>query len=411
VSRDATERLRPWLDRKEILAICGMRRSGKSTLMRQLLSRLVESGVSPDETLFVNFEDPVFLDRPLDVATLDRVFDTFFELGRPSPSAVPRLFLDEIHNVAGWSRWVRARVESGRAQITVTGSSAQLLEPDVATVLTGRNITWTLWPLSFRELLRFRGAPIDATAMPAPARIRQELARYIRYGGLPEVALAEDAQVQVALLKQYFRDILYRDVVSRHQIRDVRALERVAHHYLVNTGNLSTFNRLKNSYGLAMDQVRSYTAFLEQCYMIRQVDRYSPKVSSQSRLPRKVYAADTGVRNAVAFRFSEDIGRLAETVVHNQLVRDPDVRVFYFAGAGECDFVVWSGDRPVRAIQVCYEADRLPEREVSGVIEAMAAVGAMEGLILTDSLEQEIDSGGKRIRVRPLWRWLCEAAA
>ncbi len=413
IARQTRKGLLPWLDRPEVIAICGMRRCGKSTLMRQLVRALVDRGVALKDTLFVNFEEPIFLERELDAAALDRVFDTYLELARPS--SVPHLFLDEVHNVSGWERWVRSRTETGRARIVVSGSSSRLFDPDLATVLTGRHLTHTLWPLSFLELLRFRGVELEdgPDALARGARIRQELARYLRFGGLPEVVLAESDEIRTALLKHYFRDLLYRDVVRRHQIRDVRALETIAHHYLANTANLATYNRLKNLYGMAMDPIRSYTRYLEESYLIREVPRFSFKVSAQSRAPRKVYAIDVGLRNAVAFRYSEDLGRLAETVVFNHLVRDEDVRIFYFQGRGECDFVVWRGDRARRVIQVCYEVDEeLPEREVSGLVEAMDALGADEGLIITRSVDRLLKASGDReIRALPLWRWLCESGS
>ncbi|MCP4663293.1 MAG: ATP-binding protein [bacterium] len=408
IDREVLGALLPWLDRPELIAICGLRRCGKSTLMRQLVRSLVERGLPPRDSLFVNFEEPIFLEWELDVTVLDRVFDTYFELARPS-SPAPYLFLDEVHNVDGWERWVRSRLETGRARITVSGSSARLLDSDLATVLTGRHLTHTLWPLSFSELLRFAGnEPEDrADLLLRAPRIRQELARYLRFGGLPEVVLAASEDIRTALLKQYFRDLLYRDVLRRHEIRDVRALETVAHHYLVNTANLVTYNRLKNTYALAMDQIRSYTRYLEESFLIRMVPRFSYKVSSQARAPRKVYAVDVGLRNAVTFRFSEDLGRIAETVVFDHLVRDDDVKIFYYHGRGECDFLVWRGTRPERAIQVCYEGEGLPGREVAGLREAMEEVGLDEGLVLTRELDQVLEESDSRtIRAVPLWRWL-----
>lgn len=414
IRRETLGHVYPWLHRPEVVAICGMRRTGKSTLMRQLARELVDQGAAvARDTLFVNFEEPVLLEHRQDAATLDRVFETYVELARPR--SMPHLFLDEVQNVDGWARWVRSRTETGRARVVVSGSSSRILEPEIGTVLTGRNITWTLWPLSFVEFLQFRGLHFadEAELLTQGQRVRQELVQYLRFGGLPEVVLADTDQVREALLKQYFRDMLYRDVVSRHQVRDVRALEQVAHYYLANTANLATYNRIKNTHGLAMDQVRSYASHLAECYLVREVPRYSPKISAQSRAPRKVYAMDTGIRNAVAFRFSQDSGRLAETAVHNHLVRDDEARLFYHQGRGELDFLVWKGDRAVHAIQVCYDpTDTLPDREVAGLQEAMTATGLTEGLILTEGIEREIEGEqGKRILVRPLWRWLCEQGA
>lgn len=413
IPRDAREELLPWLDRPEVVNICGVRRCGKSTLMRQLIRALTDRGVAPRDTFFVNFEEPVFLEGTLDAAMLEDLFETYVELAQPR--SVPYLFLDEVHNVNGWERWVRSRVETGRARVVVSGSSSRLLDPDLATVLTGRHLTHTLWPLSFAELLRFRGIELDdaneLAFLGQAERIQRELALYLRHGGLPEVVLAREESIRDSLLKQYFRDLLYRDVVSRHQIRDVRALETVAHHYLVNTANLLSYNRLKNTYGLAMDQIRAYSRYLEESFLIREVPRFSYKVTAQARAPRKVYAVDVGLRNAVAFRFSEDLGRLAETVVFNHLIRDGEARIFYFQGRGECDFVIWRGTVPERAIQVCYGAEKgLPERELAGLEETMTELDLAEGLLLTRDVDETLEREGRRIRVLPLWRWLLSTA-
>lgn len=162
-----------------------------------------------------------------------------------------------------------------------------------------------------------------------------------------------------------------------------------------------------------MDQVRAYTSHLEESYLIRAVPAYSPKVSQQARAPRKVYAIDVGLRNAVAFRFSQDLGRIAETVVHAQLRHAEDARLFYFSGKHECDFLVWEGDHARAAIQVCYDPEdrELDPRELAGLLEAMDAVGLREGTIVTHGLSADRRVGGRRIRVRPLWRWLLSPAA
>lgn len=412
IIRQATNRLIPWLDHSQVLAISGMRRAGKSTVMRQLVHHLVKQGVPAKDTLFINLEDPAFLEHQLDPSLLDRVVDSYTELARPS--GIPHLFLDEIHNVTGWGNWARARVETGRAKIVISGSTSQLLESDLATALTGRNITETLWPTSFREFLRFRDLQWqdEMSLLAQGERVRQELVQYLRYGGLPEVVLAADDHLRSLLLKQYFRDLLYRDVVRRHAVRDVGALERIAQHYLTNTANLSTYNRIKDLYGLAMDQVRSYTRYLEECYLIRQLPRFSTKLSTQARSPRKIYATDVGLRNAVCFRFSQDIGRLAETLVFNHLALDPEVQLFYFADKGECDFLVWRGDQPRAAIQVSYDpSDTLPPREISSLLEAMTAAGLEQGLIITHGLSFERTEQGKAIRAEPLWRWLSLSSA
>ncbi len=408
IEREALAEVGAWLGHTQVLAICGMRRCGKTTLMLQIIRQLLDSGdASPDEILFVNLEEPVFLESQPTAEVLERLLDVYHGFRRPKRR--PWIFLDEVQNIDGWARWVRSASETGRAQIVVSGSSSRLLEPDLATVLTGRSITHTLWPLSFTEFLTFRrGRVADPFAM---TNLTSRLPEFLRDGGLPEVVLDESRTRRDERLKQYFRDILHRDVISRHEVRSVRALEQVAHHYLVNTARESSINSVKKKYGLAIDQVRAYTEHLVECYLIGTLPRFSYKASVQARSPRKVFARDVGVRNAVAFRFSQDLGHLAETVVFNRLGRDPDAKLFYFydtAARTECDFVVWRGERAEQVIQVCFTADDvLPDREERGLLVAMNELGLERGLLITgrqDTVEREV--GGRVVREVPLWDWL-----
>jgi len=413
VPRSALEEVKLWLAQPQVLAICGMRRCGKSTLMLQVIKELLEQGIArPNEILLVNLEEPIFLEL-LEKGKETQVLESVLQVYRQQlgPTGKPWLFLDEVQSIAGWAGWARSALETGRGHVMVSGSSSRLVETDIAQVLTGRCITRTLWPLSFSEFIRFRhdrpGAPLPAAAQ---ARMLDD---YLYDGGMPEAILDRDEHRRQERLKQYFRDILHRDVVGRHQVRSVRALEEVAHHYLVNTARESSFNSVKNKYGLAMDQVRAYTDHLEECYLIGTTPRFSFKASIQARSPKKIFARDVGLRNAVSFRFSPNRGPLAETVVFNHLSLDPEIRIIYYrdtAKKAECDFILWANEAPINAIQVCYTtSEALPEREVRGLVMAMEALDLQEGLLLTCASEsKETEVCGRRILRVPIWQWLQE---
>lgn len=378
--------------------------------MQQVIDRLLAvDGVPARDVLFVNLEDPVLLDFQRSDSFLDDLYQTYREMGRPGSR--PHLFLDEIQNVSSWARWVRVAVERQKAHIYLSGSSSELLEPSLASVLTGRCHRVTLWPFSYSELTRARGLRlIPGTRSPADElQARHLLAEYLEFGGLPEVTFTRDETVKRSRLKELFRDVVHRDVVGRHQIRAVRALEEVAQYYLTNTAHLVTYNRLKNRYGLAINQLKRYTELLEECYLIGQTRRFDFKVVAQSKAPRKVFASDVGLRNAVSFRFSADLGWLAETMVYGELRRRfDDATLYYHADPHECDFVVWRGQRAEQLIQVCYEHGEIPARENASLLEAMGAFDLSEGLIVTDQYEGQETIEGKTIVCRPLWRWLLE---
>lgn len=409
IPRERAAAVEPWLERPEILLILGMRRTGKSTLLRQIAGRLRRRGVPERDVLFLNFEDPLFLEVPPVPATLDRILSVYRTVLRPEGR--PWLLLDEVQAVEGWGRWVRAQQETGQARIAVTGSSSGLLEPEAATVLTGRTAVFRLDPLSFREFLSFRGHEATGPEQRGlVSGLSPLLAEYLQHGGLPEPVLASSDELRETLLRQYFQDILFRDVVARHGVRDLRGLEQVAHHLLVHTGALVTWNRIKDLYGLNLDPVRAYAAALEGCHLLRTMPKFSFRVPEQARSPRKVYASDTGLRNAVSFRFSADLGRLAETAVYNHLARDPDLRLYYHADHGECDFVAWRGAAAIRAVQVCFgdAGAELPEREVAGLSSAMERFGLEEGVVVTRDVLFERNDEGRTIRGVPLSSFLLE---
>lgn len=416
VRRDALDSVRTWLGETEILAICGMRRVGKTVLMNQVVRDLIRTGrARPNEVMLLNLEDPAFIEvkeKGREHLVLERMLDLFIRDQRPADR--PWLLLDEVQNIPGWARWVRAAAETGRAAFVVSGSSSRLLEPDLATVLTGRSITFTLWPLGLTEFARFL-APTAPQPVP-PLQLARLLPEYLSRGGMPGAVLEPDHQRRRERLVQLFRDLIYRDVVHRHEVRKVPDLEALAHHYLAATAQLSSYQSIKHKYGLAIDQVRSYAAHLEEAYLLGTLQRHAFKAHQRSRDPRKVYARDTGLRNAVSFRSSPDLGPLAETAVFNHLSRNPENQLFYYRDTktdAECDFVVRRAQRAVAVVQVCYaEAAALPPRELKGLAAAMEALGLEEGWLLTADGEPDdlpdLPLAGKVVRQRPLWRWLAE---
>jgi hypothetical protein len=282
-----------------------------------------------------------------------------------------------------------------------------LLEPELATVLTGRSITRSVWPFSFREFLRARGKEPRAGALleNESRAFDDDFSEYLRFGGLPEVVTTPSEDQKLTILRQYFRDIIYRDVVVRHRIRTPLALEQVAQYCLTQTASPISYKRIKDRYGLAMDQVRSYARFLSESYLIRELPKLDWKLHLQAKAERKVYATDVGLRNAVAFAFSPDLGRLAETVVFGELVRD-ETPLYYFKGKNECDFIVWKGTRPVQAIQVHFAPlESMDPREGAGLEEALNAFDIPSGLVLTKTGGATIS---ERVSAVPVWRWLLD---
>jgi hypothetical protein len=375
------------------LAMTGVRRSGKSFMTIQLaLGQL-------DETFFFNFEDPIFFPGA-SVEVLDQLLTIYEEETGKMPKLV---ILDEIQNIDGWERWVRKAIDLGHYQVIVTGSSSHLLSSEIATAISGRVIEHTVWPLSFSEYLMF----LDKTPSTKGTWLRA-LEDYLRWGSFPKVILTPDESDRIILLKQYLRDIVLRDVVARHSIKNQQALHQIVSFYLTGLSCLHSYNSLRKAFEISIELASTLTGYLTEAFLVFEMSRYHPNLKVQARDPKKIYVIDAGLRTVSLQSDREDWGRLAENAVYLEL-RRRGKQAFYYKQAQEVDFVITELGKPVDAIQVCYsdlEDQETKNREINALLECLQALKLSSGKILTLSLEDVISHEGKEIHLIPLYQWL-----
>src|SRR3989344_6216825 len=182
-----------FLNPNVILSFIGVRRSGKSYLMRQLAKKLIEKGSEKNRILIINFEDRRFTEFNLEL--LDRIYETYLE--NLNPKNKPYVFLDEIHKIPKWEKWARTMHELNKAKIIVSGSSSELISGELATVLTGRHLDINVFPLSFKEFICFKGLEIKnkLDLVSKKLEIKKLLKEYLEFGGFPEIVLNEDRKI------------------------------------------------------------------------------------------------------------------------------------------------------------------------------------------------------------------------
>ncbi|MCX6689397.1 MAG: ATP-binding protein [Methanoregula sp.] len=372
-----------------IVVVSGVRRSGKSTLLRQF------AALYP-AFLYVNFDD----DRLMGFAVTD--FSALTLVLSKMSDETRVIFIDEIQNIPGWERFVR-RIHDEGYKVFLTGSNAHLLSAELGTHLTGRYTQITLYPFSFKEVLRFRGISVDRMTQKKRALILREFDRYIDTGGFPEFVKTGDWDV----LKRTHDDILFRDVIVRFGIREVRTFRQLSQYLFTNIANMVSYNALKKTLGIrSVTSVRDYLGFLREAYLVFEIFRYDYSLKKQHVNEKKCYAVDNGMRNAVAFRFSEDRGRLLENLVFIELSRRGE-SVYFFKDSGECDFIIEDRGKIISAVQVCFNLVlENRERELSGLVKTMQAFHLDEGVILTYNQEETILYEGVSIRIEPAWMWL-----
>jgi predicted AAA+ superfamily ATPase len=390
----------PWLERREILSLVGVRRSGKSTMLYQMIQMLLDDGVPPANILMVNMEDPRL--EGVDVGQLLGAYRQ-----GSGPQGRTYVFLDEVQVSEGWERWLNLDYEQKKdVRFTVTGSSSSLVRGELARVLTGRTVTHHIHPLSFREFLSFRDIDLarEVGSDRGDMAIHQ-LEAYVELGGFPEVVLA-GRDVSTSLLVGYFDAILYRDIIHPHGVDPTR-LESLATYLLANIGSPQTLRALSKATGLSVDTVKTYLGYMEDAHLVRKVEHLSfkTKPKARERQGTKWYSVDTGLRNAVVKRSPLDAGMLVENVVHDELMRRGHM-VHYWKGEHEVDFVVGQLSGPVLPINVTH-GDSIPARELKGLDEFRSSVRIKSSapLLLTRASSGEDGGVGRS----PVWRWLLAA--
>lgn len=408
--RSITNKIMDHIKGPEAIAFKGVRRSGKSTIMLQIIKELLSKGVKPTDIIYINFEEPFFIENKKN-NILEKIYNIYRE--QINPDRFPYIFLDEIQEISNWEKWVRAKIDLKEAKIFITGSSSKLLSAELSTLLTGRNISFTVQPLSFKEFLEFKGVKISkhkTWLVNNKAIIKNLLKEYMKFGGFPEAVLRKNSNAKEILLKQYFEDILYKDIVARHQIRDVETLKNIAYFYLTNMANLVSYNKIKNILDVPMDVVRSYSSYLYESFLVKDVLKHSFKVKEQLRNPKKIYAIDTGLRNVVSYRFSEDFGRIAENIVFTALAGKGS-EIYYYKNLGEIDFVAKRGAQIEELVQVSMinaEDKKTAQREIRALEDGMTNLKVNKGTIITGDWEESIRISKGIISAVPLWMWLLQ---
>lgn len=398
----------------KIISIVGVRRSGKSTLIKQVARKLIECGIPRNEILIINFEEPQF--ESVDVNFLVRIYQAYREILRPSGK--PYIFLDEIQNVKNWERFVRSINEKKEAHLVISGSSSKLLSEELATVLTGRQLYFEILPLSFEEFLDFKNVKIKdkADIVLKALEIKSSFHEYLSFGGFPEIVLNANEEFKKRVLLSYYEDIISRDIVQRFKVKKIEQLKAITHFYLTNISSHISFNSVSRFVKLPVETVRRFSFYLETSNLIFFLKRFSFSVKEQENSARKVYSIDVGLSNVVGFRFSKDLGKTAENIVALKLKLlqrlSPLIEIYYWKnryGDKEVDFVIKDGPEIKNLIQVCWDVsnEKTKKREANSLLKAMEEFKLTEGMVITEDLEGEEEIKGKKIIFVSLWKWLC----
>jgi hypothetical protein len=373
----------------------GVRRCGKSTLLRQLVKARFAN-----KFFYFNFDD----ERILGFSSQD--FQPLMETLVEAFGEQKNVFFDEIQNVPGWELFVNRILRQGY-KIFITGSSAHLLSKELGTHLTGRHVDLELYPFSFAEFLKAKNIDTPKKGFYSTeqkALFFKHFKEYLLKGGMPEVVVFSNE----AVLTQVLNDIIQKDIVNRYSIRKPTELKSVLKFLIANAANLITFRSIVNNFAIkSPNTVQKYVEYAEETYLAFTVQRFEKKLKRFDKNPKKLYCVDNGIVTRNTPTMVEKKGALLENAVAVHLKRLGKEFYYYKGKTGaECDFVL---PKEKTAMQVCYQlSEDNRDREIKGLLEAAGKTKATKALILTMEQEQEIKRQKKRIVVKPAWKWLLE---
>ena len=363
--------------RGKATAVLGARRAGKTTFLHQVRAERMAAGASLDHVPYISFEDERI--SGLDGRDLGFLIEEYARIVT-SGSPPDAWCFDEIQLVPGWERFVRRLLDEGESEVFVSGSSAQLLSREVATSLRGRGWPVLMHPFGFDEALRHAGIAIPDQPDVAPRRelrmLEAEFSKWLAVGGFPE-AQGLDAASRAQLLRDYVDVAILRDVVERHDVRNIAGLRSLVRHLLGNAGSLFSvekFHRALKSQGIAIarDTVHQLLGHLEDCFLVRVV--WMEAASERQRMvnPRKVYPVDTGLMPIFDRTGRANLGHALETAVLVELERrGMEVTYVKTADGYEVDFLARTPDGQRELIQV--SADLADENTARRELRALLA--------------------------------------
>ena len=395
----------------EIIFLKGVRRSGKSTILLNHMQNLIAQGVSKEQILFVNLEDPRFA-TSLSLELLEEIKEAYVYYMNPKEK--PYIFLDEIQNIEGFEKWLLREYELQTAHLYATGSNSKLLSREIGSVLSGRYLDIQVFPLSFKEYLQFNH--IEITTPYDLIRQELEIARHFEkfmlYGGFPKVVLTEDISLKEAELKGYFDSILLRDIVARYKLDNFRVLEQLAVLLLSSISNPISITKIKNRLGVSHDLAGRYMEYLENTYMVHTVPLFDWSLQKQYVNPKKIYSIDTGLSKRVSFEVGKRTGDMMENIVYLELKRRGG-EIYYFKTAQgyEVDFLIKHYEQITQLVQVSHTLtdEKTKKRELRALLKAsqeLQHANAPKLLLITMDASQEVTVEGVKIDIVNILEWL-----
>lgn len=357
---DYIREITPFIDKPLVKILSGVRRCGKSTIFEMLHDELIRVGVPADSIITKRYTE---MDIPEDLSA-KQMYDELIAAMGDRPRCY--LLLDEIQEIDGWEKAVNSLLESGRADIYVTGSSSKLMSSEISTYLTGRYVQIPVFTLSFREYLNFKaGSNLSQNEL---------LDEYIRFGGFPIIALSDfDEQSAYQIVNGIYHTVISRDIVKRHRINRQDLFDRVVKYIIENMGKTFSANSISSflkseKRKVSVESIYNYIRWLEQAFIIYPCERYDLQGKSILKTQEKYYLSDVSLKYALLGYNRKMLDGAIENIVFLELKRRGYDVYIGKNDTKEIDFVAIRRDERIY-VQVCVQIPAGSDREVGNLME------------------------------------------
>ena len=350
------KKIRGFYDQDLIKVITGIRRSGKSTLLKQIIDELKESGVNKEKIIYINFED-------IDMSFIKNDMDlNKYIKQKIKCDEKYYLFFDEIQNVIDWEKAVNSFKATKNVSIFITGSNSNLLSGELATLLAGRYVSFKIQPFSFREVCELRG-------LKDKSEIEKAFEDYIKWGGMPQRFYFKEEQEIKNYLMDLYDSIVVKDIITRYKVKDVELLNKILE-YLMSTPaqqfsitNIVNYLKSENR-NCSNETLYNYLSYITNSFIMNKAKRYDIKGKRVLSTNDKYYLTDLGLGQVKSSIKTKGKGSVLENIVYNELINRGYEVLVGKSDSSEIDFIASYFDEKIY-VQVAYilADDDVIERE------------------------------------------------
>lgn len=388
------------LEKQGNYVLIGARRAGKTYTMLKYIKDTISRGTDLSQILYINFEDERLIE--LKASDLNQIVEAFRELFNDKPL----IFLDEIQNIQGWEKFAR-RLADQNYHVFITGSNAQMLSREIATILGGRFQIYEVFPLSFEEYLKMNHLIPEKNWEYSSQRfeIRKLFETYFYFGGFPEINKFDEKKLW---LRNLYSKIFFGDIITRYKIRNDFALKILVKKLAESVHDEITFTRIRNiiqSSGIKIGTatIIEYLSHLNESWLVFKIENYFAKIT-EKETSGKYYFIDNGILSLFLLN-PETI--LLENIVALQLKRKYGNDFYFLKKNYEVDFYV---PEEKLMLQVSHKQTK-PEtenREINAMQVLSDTIETKSMVIITLDIEKQVDSGKNKISFIPVWKWLLD---